>query len=302
MDFKQIEAFINVAKYKSFSKAAEAIFLSQPTISTHINTLEGELKTKLLDRSGKEIMLTPAGEIFYNYALDMINTRNHAVQAITEFYGRIEGDLKLACSTTPCKYILPQVIKDFSNKYPSVCFKITETNSAEVVSGILNFDFEIGIAGKLIPDERLQYYDFADDNLVAVTPYSRKYRDVQNNSLYFKDIMHECFIFREKSSATQQIFESALQSAGYSINKLKVISEVCSIDTALQFVKNGLGIAIMSENTVKEYVDLKFVKKFNIIDLPLKRKIYMVKSKKRTLSPAAKMFEKFVISKTRTKL
>lgn len=85
MDFKQIEAFINVAKFKSFSKAAEAIFLSQPTISAHISNLEKELNTTLFDRSSKEVNLTPAGKIFFDYALNLLNIRNNAIYSINEF-------------------------------------------------------------------------------------------------------------------------------------------------------------------------------------------------------------------------
>lgn len=294
MDFKQIEAFVNVAKYKSFSKAAEAIYLSQPTISTHINSLESELKAVLFDRSGKEVQLTPAGKIFYMHAADMINTRNRAIQSIAEFYDRIEGELKISCSTTPCKCILPDIVREFLKKYPSVRFKISEAGSGDVISSLLRYDAELGIVGKMMPDERLEYHDFADDNLVAITPVNGKFSDIKESSLYFKELQQEHFILRQENSATRQIFESALSSSGYDKVKLNVISEVNSMDAALQFVKSGLGVTVMSENAAREYIDSKLVRVFHIKDLPLVRKIYLVRCSKRTLSPAAKMFEKFI--------
>lgn len=296
MDFKQIEAFVNVARYRSFSKAAEAIYLSQPTISTHINSLEQELKTVLFERSSKEVQLTPAGAVFYKYAVEMMDTRDKAIQSIAEYYDRIEGELRIACSTTPCKYLLPKIVAGFSKLYPAVNFKISGISSGQVISSVLNSDAELGIVGRKMPDARLEYYEFADDNLVALTPVNDKFKNIKDSSLMFKDLIYENFILREQSSATRQIFESALAASGYNINKLKIISEVCSMEAALEFVKCGLGVTIISENAVKEYIDLKLVRMFYIKDLTLSRKIYIVKSGKKTLSPAAKMFEKFVLS------
>lgn len=296
MDFKQIEAFINVARFKSFSKAGEAIYLSQPTISTHINTLENELAVSLFDRSGKDVQLTPAGLLFYDYAINMLNTRDEAVYSIAEFYNRIEGEVYIASSTTPCRFLLPVVIKGFSKIYPNVNFKISEKSSGDVIHNVLHYNAEIGIVGKRVLKERLVYTEFAEDNLVLITPFEGRFSQIKDTILDFNDIKSESFILRESSSATRQIFETALTSAGYSIDKLKIFSEVNSIDAVLQFVRYGLGITVISENAAKEYIESNLVKRFYIRDLPLNRKIYMVKHEKRTLSPAAKALESYVLS------
>jgi len=297
LDFKQIEAFINVAKFKSFSKAAEAIFLSQPTISMHINSLENELDVTLFDRSGKDVQLTPAGLLLYDYAVNMVNMRNQAVQSIAELYNRIEGELHIVSSTTPCKCILPEIIKGFSKKFPNVNFKISEVSSVEAISRVLRFDSEIGIVGKKILNEKLDYFEFTNDNLVLVTPLNNKFQSIKSNYLEFKDIQNEQFILRERSSATRQIFDSSLSSAGYDPGKLNIFSEVSSMEAVLQFVKHGLGVTIISECAAKEYIDFNLVRRFYIKDLNLSRKIYLVKYSKRTLSPVAKMFEKYVLKK-----
>lgn len=101
MDFKQIEAFISVAKFKSFSKAANRTFLSQPTISSHISNLERELSVQLFDRTSKEIILTAAGESFLEYALAIINTRNEAINHVSIFNETISGKLNLAVALLP---------------------------------------------------------------------------------------------------------------------------------------------------------------------------------------------------------
>lgn len=296
MDFKQIEAFINVAKFRSFSKAAEAIYLSQPTISTHINTLENELGITLFDRYGKDIQLTPAGSLFYDYAINMVNTRNQAVHSIAEFNDRIEGELFIASSTTPCRFLLPRVIKGFWKKHPQVSFRISEISSGEVISNILQFNAEIGIVGKKPFNDKLTYSEFAFDNLVLITPVGTRFDNMKEDTLEFKDIQSEYYILRESNSATRQIFEASLNAAGYSIKKLKIFSEVNSIDAALQFVKYGLGVTIISENAAEEYIESNLVRRFYIKDLMLNRKIYMVKYDKRTLSPVAKAFENYALS------
>lgn len=290
VDFKQIEAFVNVAKFKSFSKAGEAIYLSQPTISTHINTLENELNTALFDRMGKEVQLTPAGTLFFEYALDILNKRKQALSSIADFQSRMVGEISIASSTTPCKYILPYITGEFLKIYPDISFKISGISSGEVISKVLNFQAELGIVGEKILDEKLTYFELADDMLTAVTPVNNKFNNVKNQSVFFKDLECECFILREPSSATRQIFESALVTAGYNISKLKVLSEVSSLDAALQFVRYGIGITIISENAAREYIDSNYVKSFHIKDLALNRKIYLVKHSKRTLSPPAKAY------------
>ena len=110
MEFKQLEAFVNVVKYKSFSKAAEATYLTQPTISTHISSLEKELGVKLVDRNGKESRPTKHGRAFYNYAINIINTRERAVNAMTELANEIAGAVDIKTSGIPGQFIVPEII------------------------------------------------------------------------------------------------------------------------------------------------------------------------------------------------
>lgn len=296
LDFKQIEAFINVARFKSFSKAAEAVYLSQPTISTHINTLEGELGINLFDRSSKDVQLTPAGLLFYDYAINMVNIRDQAVHSISEFYDKIDGELTIASSTTPCHSILLEIIYKFSRKFPNVNFKIFEMSSSEVISKILNFDAEIGIVGRKTLNDKLIYTEFRDDNLVLVTPVNTKYDRFENNYVEFKDIQSEPFILREPTSATRQVFEEALGLRGIDINKIKIFAEVNNMEAALHLVKLGLGVSVVSENAAREYICSNSLRKFYIKDLTLYRKIYTVNYGRRTLSPAAVAFQNFMFT------
>lgn len=286
MDFKQIEAFVNVAKYKSFSKAAEAIFLSQPTISAHISNLEKELNTVLFDRSSKEVTLTPSGRIFLDYAVNLLNIRNNAVFSISEFEKKITGKLTIASSTTPCRFLVPMLIKKFHENYSSVEFDVKEDSTKNVVEYIIKGEAEIGIVGEIISDERLTYKKIADDNLVIIGHSHLK------SSMSFEELLKQRFILREKGSATRNIFENHLDTLGY-LEKIRVFAEVSSLEAVLQFVKNGIGISIVSEYACEDYIKTGLVKKIEINGFEIHRDIYLIFHNKRTLSPAARAFYEF---------
>lgn len=286
MDFKQIEAFINVAKFKSFSKAANSTFLSQPAISSHIASLEKELNVQLFDRTSKKVILTPAGDSFLKYALDILNTRDKAIYNLTNFNENVSGRLKLAASTTPCNTIVPQLIKKFHSIYPEVSFDVIEQSSGKIIQSIVKFDYEIGIVGELVSDERIKNYKLIEDDLILISPPELNL----SHSVKLESILKFPFILREQGSATRKTFENALQKTKFNIGDINLHFEVNNLDTLLQFVKHGLGISVVSKQVFRDYILSGMIKESIIEDLSLKRSIYMVLSSKRTLTPTSKAF------------
>lgn len=286
MDFKQIEAFISVAKHKSFSKAASNIYLSQPTISAQISSLEKELNVQLFDRTSKEVTLTSNGEAFLEYALDLINTRNTAVAHLAEFTSSISGRFSLAASSTPCNSVLPSLVEAFSLKYPKVTFNIVEQPSGEIIEDILKFNCEIGFIGSYVKDERINCYKLTDDELVLISSPSLGLAD----TIPAEALLCYKFIFRERNSATRKSFEKALLDLELDVEKLNICCEVNSLDTLLQLVKRGLGVSIVSRRVCEDYVSSGSIKITSISNISLKRYIYMITSSRRTLTPTAKAF------------
>src|SRR5262249_19786323 len=129
LDLRQVEVFYYVAKFRSFSKAAEALLLTQPTISGHIKTLEESLALVLFDRLGREITLTQAGEVLYSYAKRVLSVKPAAGQALGEWEGGVRGKLLIGGSSTPGQYVLPPILGHFKRQYPeiTVCLSITDT-------------------------------------------------------------------------------------------------------------------------------------------------------------------------------
>lgn len=286
MDFKQIEVFISVAKHKSFSKAANAVFLSQPAVSSHISALEKELNIQLFDRTSKEVLLTPAGESFLQYAIEIINTRNKAIGCLESFGSSITGTLSLATSTTPCNTIVPILIKKFSEIYPSVTFRVTEQNSGDIVENIAKFNYEMGLVGSSVDDEKIKSYKLMEDELVLISSKSlRLPKEITLSSL-----TKYSFILREKSSATRTAFDNALKSKKMDLNELTICCEVNNLNALFEFVKLGIGVSIVSKNV---YFNSEHYDRMNcstIMDLPLKRNIYLIVSSRRTLTPTAMAF------------
>lgn len=286
MDFKQIEAFISVAKYKSFSKAANSVYLSQPAISTHISSLEKELSAHLFDRTSKEVMLTPAGNSFLKYALEILNARDKAMICLTDFEDNIRGNLNLAASSTPCNTLVPGLIKQFENMYKDVSFIVTELSSGEVVDNIINFDCEIGIIGDYVTDDKIKSYKLVEDELVIVSHNSLNIPA----ELSIEDLTKYKFIMRKKGSATRKTFEEALLKNGMDPYSLNVCCEVNNLDTLFQFVREGIGISIVSNRVFLDFLGTEDFKISKVKDIPLKRNLYLIISSKRTLTPTAKAF------------
>jgi DNA-binding transcriptional LysR family regulator len=286
MDFKQIEAFINVAKFKSFSKAANFCFLSQPAISSHISSLEKELHIQLFDRTSKEVLLTPAGDSFLKYAIDILNTRDRAIYHLANFNGTVSGKLKLASSTTPCNTILPHLIKKFHLLYPDVSFDIVENSSGEIIENIIKFDCEIGLIGEMTNDEKVKSYELMQDDLVVISAPELNIPDI----ISIDSLLKYTFIMREEGSATRRTFEDALQKHGLDTSNIDVCFEVNNLDAIFQCVKEGLGISVVSKQISKNYSNIGLIKESYIQDLTLKRSIYLVVSSKRTHTPTAKAF------------
>lgn len=286
MDFKQIDAFINVAKFKSFSKAANSIFLSQPAISSHIAILEKELKVQLFDRTSKEVVLTPAGESFLKFAIEILNIRDKAIHTLVNFNKTITGRLKLAASTTPCNALVPSLIKNFHHLYPDATYNIVESNCAQIIKNIMKFDCEIGFVSEPVNDEKIKSYKLVEDELVIISPPSFNIPEVIDIPSLFK----YNFILREKGSTTRRIFEDILHQNGYNISNIDSYFEVNNLDTLIQFVKNGLGIAAVSNHLFRDYISWKLIKESKLKNIHLKRTIYLILSSKRTLTPTAMAF------------
>jgi DNA-binding transcriptional LysR family regulator len=288
MDFKQIEAFVYVAKYKSFSRAAEKLLLSQPTISTHISTLEEQLGVKLFDRLSKEVILTEAGQVFYPYAVDILDLRERSQEAIKEFLNEISGHLHIGYSTIPAEFILPEVIRKFKEEYPKTFFTLDINGSQNVIQRLSDGILDLAIVARKIPKKDLEYKVLLRDKIVLVVHRDHKFYD--RSSVFLEEILNESFIVREMGSGTRAAVEHAFKQKGYDFESLSAVAMLSSTYSIKHAVKRQLGIAFMSQMALSEDEVGESIRAIPITDLVVEKDIYVAYSKKRTNKKLMKHF------------
>lgn len=296
MDLKQLDVFINVVKYGTFSKTAEKIYLAQPTISAHIAALEKELDIVLFERRGKTTELSEGGKMFYPLAVDIIEMKEKAVNTALSYREGVKGQLEIGASTTVCNYILPKMMNDFSKKFPDVVFKIKQGNSTEVINDVLNYSTDLGIVGGIVKNNQLEYNDFIEDELMLIVPNTNKYKS-WNSVVHIEDVAKEKFIIRERGSGTRKKFEEKLKENGISKENIKKVAEFASLEGVIRAVQEGLGVAVVSSIAVSNFVGMEKVKVCKIKNFNLSRKFYIANHKSRVLNPATERFKDFLMSK-----
>lgn len=295
MDFRQLETFVEVVKLKSFSKAAEKLFITQPTVTNHIQNLENELGTLLINRFGKKITLTDAGNLLYKYAINILNACEMAKFDLASYQGKIQGHLHVFSSSVPRKYLLPSIIKDFIDTYPDVTFSLSDKDSKEVINGILDGETDFGILGAKYSSNNIKYLDLMDDRLVLITPNSCKYPN-ENFTYVSKDVLfNEKILFREEGSGTRDLIETVFEKAKLPISKLKIAAYIEDTETIKELVSLGVGVSFLSENSVKNDLILKKYKVFYIDGLDFRRNFYFAFHKNRQLSPLSEAFKNYIL-------
>ena len=287
MQIKQLEAFVQVVKLKSFSKAADSIFLSQPSISAYISSLEDELGVTLIIRSTKEIYPTEAGKRLYAYSNEIINTLERAERDIKSMQTEVSGKLSVAASTVPSQYIIPKIFSDMSRKYENLTFSLTQADSREVIGMIENFDVELGIVGTKTSGAKCSFLPFLEDRLVLITPVREEYGI---SEMPLERLFKEKFILREEGSGTLRETENFLKKHNKSFHELNTICSLGSTESVKQAVCEGLGVSFVSRLAALDYEKMGKVRMFDLKDDSLVRKFYIAYHKERPFSPAARVF------------
>ena len=290
MDMKQLEAFVYVVETCSFSKAGELLHLTQPTISSHILSLERELNIKLIVRTTKETYPSEAGKLLYNYAKEILIMRENAVQAIRMFSQEMRGTITVAASTIPGQYYLPKILQSFREKYPDIKFNIQMTDSTDVVDRITTRTAEVGFSGTEIDAPKCIYREFADDRLVVITPNEERFRQYVGKGFPIRQIREEPFISRESGSGTRKETEAFLKELGIQVSELKTAVEVRSTESIIKMVSEGMGVAVLSKSACEDYQQFGKVLAFDFDNITLRRKLYIIKHKNSILSPIAQVF------------
>ena len=293
MNLKQLEAFVRVAETESFSTAAKILFLTQPTVSAHIASLERELNTCLLIRNTKGVALSEAGKELYAYAEQMLELE----QKIRERFGltgRQSGSvLRIAASTIPSQYLLPDIMARFRKEYPEEQLKLFETDSSGVVEMILSHKADVGFTGTVLERGSCTYIPFYQDELVILTPAAERYR-ARKDADIASWIPEEPVILREEGSGTRKEALRLLAQTGIDITRLNVAAMMENQETIKRSVSSGMGISILSKLAAREEIDSGKLLAFPLGETGGKRDINVVYDAGYPSLPAADKFIKTV--------
>ncbi len=294
MDYDQLTSFLEVAKLQSFSRAAEKIYRTQPAISAQVRLLEQECGEKLFDRSGKKVLLTPAGEILQRYAQRIIDLNKEALQAIAELNQTARGKLHIGANEATCLYVLPKTFARFKELYPLVQISIYRNFSHKIMQKVQEGAVELGIVTLPQNANNMEVIPLFRDEMQVVVPANHPL--AKNRSVTVGEVANFPLIL-PKTGHTRVVLDRLLRD--YRAH-LRISMELASVETIKKFVGAGLGISFISRAYAQPEVAAGLVKLIPLEGLKLNRELGLIYRRDRYLSLPAKVFIETVRESTKT--
>ncbi len=292
MDIWQLKVFTSVIDKKNFSKAGESVYISQPTVSSHIKELEDYFGCKLIDRMGREALPTKAGKLLYSYSKKLLKLMAEMESAMSDFLGNIRGELTIGGSTIPSGYIIPGIIGPFAQKYPEVTISLISGDTSQVIEFILDGKTEIGIVGAEIDNPLINQEKLIEDEIKLIVPSEHKWADKKEIS--FPMLSKEAFLAREEGSGTWKSIKQSIADANFNPDDLNITARMGNTVSVIQGILCNAGISILSTIAVKDYIKSGRLKALYVTNVNFKRNFYLTVHKKYTLSPLSRVFINFV--------
>lgn len=290
MDFRQLEAFIATVDHQSFSAAAEALYLSQPTISSYIHSLERELNTQLIRRTTKKFEVTTNGLQLYEYAVALLRLQQ---KAITELSNTGVKELHIGTSSVPGQCILPRVLAGYKKEAPEVNAFVTHSDSMDIIQQVENGTLDLGLVGRKVECSCV-FETIATDELVIAAPNNAYFREKYGENADLKELLKEPFIMRTEQSGTQYEAEQLLQNLGLSEKDLKIVAKVNDAHALQNYVIQGLGISLVSHRMVKAEAQRGKLLVYPLGEYARKRNFYLVFQEGPYLPKSAVAFIRYV--------
>ena len=294
LNLKQLETFVTVAEKGSFTKAANALYMAQSTVSNHIQQLEESLGLILFVRDMKRnISLTPDGNRIYQFAKEILLRCSELEETILE---NKKSQLIIGASTVPTESILPELIHKFIKTHPNCRLVVKNGDSDQIQRMLTDGEISIGFVGTSDNRQEIIYEKITEDRFVMITPNTPGYVKLHEQGVYGKELLNKPLIFRENGSGTQKLIDNYLGSMDVTEDNLNIVAYVSSSQLQKDLVKMGTGVAILSEYSTRDLVSSGRVLRFEMERNCLSRNIYMAKDKKGILNSLALEFDKFVKS------
>ncbi len=289
MDLDQLHTFLEIVRLKSFSKAAQTCYRTQPAISAQVRQLEQELNTTLFERLGTKIALTTAGRIFAEHAEKILDMRRRAQDAINELEMVPRGELVIAANEATCIYVLPVVFSEYKKQFPNVQLSVDRSYGSRVVDAVLDNLADFGITQLPAQEKKLQVARIHSDEIVLLLPgkhplASKKYvtpRDLVGHPLLLP-----------KTGTTRARLNTWLESVE---DEIKISMELDSTEMIKRFVMAGLGYSFLAASHCREEVGSGKLSAVSLGPEPMYRKVALIYRKDKALSKAALGFIQVIL-------
>lgn len=296
INLKQLEAFVTTAEFSSFTKAAEALYLTQSTVSAHINSLEQVLGVRLIQRgSRRRVQLTTEGKQAYDMAKEILNR----CQSLQNLGNTIEQcQLAVGASSVPSQYLVPELMSGFLSKNPDSRYVLQRGDSDKIHRLLKQGDVRIGFVGAAQDRENYNYHVVTGDRLVLITANTESYRKLKYSGTSGRQLLHEPMILREVSSGTRKAMEAYLNRLGVPVRSLDLVAQIDNTEAIKSSVSRGIGVSVVSELTVREELESGKLLSFDLDSGGLFRNIYLTWRKDIVLTSVEKKFVDYVMSQS----
>jgi DNA-binding transcriptional LysR family regulator len=289
MDLDQLHTFLEIVRLKSFSKAAQSCFRTQPAVSAQVRQLEQDLNAPLFERLGTKIALTPAGHIFADYAEQILALRRRAQDAISELERTPRGELVIAANEATCIYVLPRVFSEFKKHFPNVQVLVDRSYGARVVEAVVDNQADFGITQLPVKEKRLQVVKIHSDEIKVIVPVGHPF--ASKRQVLASDLIGEPLLL-PKGGTTRSRLNEWLELIEDEIN---VSMELDSTEMMKRFVMAGLGISFVAATHCREEVAAGKLVMLSLGPDPMVRQIALIYRKDKALSKAALGFIEVVL-------
>jgi DNA-binding transcriptional LysR family regulator len=293
MDYDQLASFLEVAKLQSFSRAAEKIYRTQPAISAQVRLLEQECGEKLFDRSGKKVLLTPAGEILKQYAEKILQLHQEAIQAIAELNQTPRGKLYIGANEATCLYVLPKTFARFKQLYPLVQISIYRNFSHKILQKVQEGAVDLGIVTLPQTANNMEVIPMFRDEVQVVVP--KKHPLAKKRSVSVEEVSHYPLIL-PKTGHTRMVIDRLMRDYR---DHLQISMELASVETQKKFVGAGLGVSFINREYAQPEVAAGVLRLIPIEGQKIYRELGLVYRRDRYLSLPAKVFIEVVRESTK---
>ena len=285
MNLNQLKIFYMAAKRGNLSKAAEDLYITQPAVTKGIQRLQEHYDIRLMDRFGKKMVLTNAGEMLFKIAEKIFDLEKHAEENIREFKQGKKGRIRIQASESFGAYYLPSIMNPFSKEQPLINISVNILPSAHVVKNIADLECDIGFISYPIEHEKVRLREILEDQLVFILPPDHPI--CRRKHFKPQDLEGNPMILHERGSTPHQVFNEFIEK-----NKIVVTSSLeLSSNRAIKLaVESGLGIALISRKVAHDEIQSGRLTAIPVPDLSIKRKFYLVHHKEKFISDLLKSF------------